>query len=67
MTILTVDSWGGHICFIYTIDSSQIKVLKIDKEHICHISGKDNISQPEWAGTSGKREDVEAIHTGKFQ
>lgn len=45
--------------FIYTIYSSQIKALKIDEKHICHISGNGNISQPEWAGTSRKREDVE--------
>lgn len=45
--------------FVYTIYSSQIKALKIDKKHICHISGKGNISQPKWVGTKGERENVE--------
>ena len=45
--------------FVSIIYSSQIKALKIDEKHICHISGNGNISQPEWAGTSRKREDVE--------
>lgn len=45
--------------FIYSIPLSQIKGLKIDKNHICHISGTGILSQPEWAGTKGIREDVE--------
>lgn len=45
--------------FIYSIPLSQIKALKIDKNHICHISGTGILSQPEWAGTKGVREEVE--------
>lgn len=45
--------------FIYRISLSQISSLKIDKNHICHISGNGVVSQPEWAGTKGVREDVE--------
>lgn len=45
--------------FVYTIPSSQIKSMKIDKNHICHINGAGIISQPEWAGTKGVREEVE--------
>ncbi len=45
--------------FVYTIPSSQIKSLKIDKNHICHISGIGIVSQPEWAGTKGVREEIE--------
>ena len=44
--------------FVYTIPSSQIKSLKIDKNHICHISGTGVVSQPEWAGTKGVREEI---------
>lgn len=45
--------------FVYTIYSSQIKSLKIDKNHICYISGTGVVSQPEWAGTKGVREEIE--------
>jgi len=45
--------------FVYTIHSSQIKSLKIDKNHICHISGVGIVSQPEWAGTKDVREEIE--------
>lgn len=45
--------------FVYSIPSSQIKSLKIDKNHICHISGTGVVSQPEWAGTKGVREEIE--------
>lgn len=44
--------------FVYTIPSSQIISLKIDKNHICHISGNGIISQPEWAGIKGFREEI---------
>ena len=45
--------------FVYTILSSQIKSLKIDKNHVCHISGTGIVSQPEWAGTKGLRKEIE--------
>lgn len=45
--------------FIYSIPLSQIKALKIDKNHICHISGTGILSQPEWAGIKGVREEYD--------
>ena len=52
--------------FVYTIHSSQIKSLKIDKNHICHISGVGIVSQPEWAGTKDVREEIETKRNYKI-
>jgi len=44
--------------FVYTIGVADISTLRIDKNHICHISGAGILSRPEWAGTKGVREEI---------
>ena len=44
--------------FVYTIGVADISTLRIDQNHICHISGAGILSRPEWAGTKGVREEI---------
>lgn len=45
--------------FVYTIMLKDMQTMKIDSLHICTITGSGVLSQPEWAGNSGNRENIE--------
>lgn len=45
--------------FVYTIMLKDVQAMEIDGLHICTIIGRGTLSQPEWAGTSGNRENIE--------
>lgn len=49
--------------FIYRFEKDNIKSMKIDKFHICHISGKGTLTVPIWASSN---DTIETKAANKF-